>query len=100
VTTATWETVYNKSKRRHNFMFYSVFLSLASSTLLIGSLGNAFALDSKPFWRARQFIPTLGMLLGFFISSVFLVLSSVFSFFGYFLFLFFFVFFFIISFCF
>ncbi|KAK9722104.1 hypothetical protein K7432_002914 [Basidiobolus ranarum] len=76
VLLGAYETTFNKSKRRHTGMFISVLISMFSSTLFIGLIGNAFAMNVSPVWTAHKFIPTLGMLLGNCMTGMALGISS------------------------
>ncbi|ORX95816.1 UPF0014-domain-containing protein [Basidiobolus meristosporus CBS 931.73] len=76
VLLGAYETTFNKSKRRHSGMFISVLISMFCSTLLIGLIGNAFAMNVSPVWTAHKFIPTLGMLLGNCMTGMALGISS------------------------
>ncbi|RHZ50627.1 hypothetical protein Glove_494g15 [Diversispora epigaea] len=64
------EVSYNKSRKRHTGMFFSVLVSLTLSTLTIGIIGSRYALSQVPFWEPQVFIPTMGMLLGNCMSTV------------------------------
>ncbi|KAI8051552.1 hypothetical protein BDF22DRAFT_691284, partial [Syncephalis plumigaleata] len=72
----SWETVYHQCKIRHRGMFWTVLLGIAGSTIIVGLLGCAFVLHFKPVWKARLFIPTIGMLLGNSISGIALGLRT------------------------
>ncbi|KAJ3331427.1 hypothetical protein HDU76_003220 [Blyttiomyces sp. JEL0837] len=68
--------VYNKSKSRYAYMFPVVWFSMAFSTFLVSFVGNWFAIGARPFYRARDYIPILGMLLGNSMSGVAVGLAS------------------------
>ncbi|KAL5040544.1 hypothetical protein BDV3_006641 [Batrachochytrium dendrobatidis] len=71
------EIVWGRTPYRHQFMFLSVLLSIASSTFIISWIGNAYAIRADQWLSARQFIPTMGMVLGNSMSAVAIGLSSV-----------------------
>ncbi|EIW84462.1 hypothetical protein CONPUDRAFT_80795 [Coniophora puteana RWD-64-598 SS2] len=73
----TFEAVTNKSKKRHDFMFFSVLLGMLSSTIPVSILGSRFAMSSEPFWKPEQYIPIVGMLCGNAISGVVVAVSYV-----------------------
>eukprot|EP00842_Homolaphlyctis_polyrhiza_P003100 jgi/Hompol1/3791/HPOL_001679-RA len=76
-TIAVAEVIWGRSSYQHHFMTISVFVSIVGSTFLTAFIGNAFAIKADPWYSARQFIPTLGMVLGNSMSSVAVGLSSV-----------------------
>lgn len=67
---ASLELVFSKTKRQFAFMFPFIFLSLVSSTLIIATCGQIFALRHSPFWKPVNFIPTSGMLIGNAMSAI------------------------------
>ncbi|KAI9197377.1 uncharacterized protein BJ171DRAFT_520104 [Polychytrium aggregatum] len=73
------EIVYNKSKFRHDWMFGSVLFSMVLSTGMVNYIGNAYAIGAAPWFGAREFIPTLGMLLGNSMAGVAVGLNSTMS---------------------
>ncbi|TFK69669.1 UPF0014-domain-containing protein [Pluteus cervinus] len=73
----TIEVVANKSKRRHNAMFPTVFGGLLASTIPVSIIGTKFAMATQPFWTPIQYIPVMGMLTGNAISAVMVALSYV-----------------------
>ncbi|KAJ3015704.1 hypothetical protein HKX48_004429 [Thoreauomyces humboldtii] len=64
------EVYFNKTRHRHDWMFLTVAFSIVGSVGLVSFLGNAFAFGAEPWWRPRNYIPTLGMLLGNAISAL------------------------------
>ncbi|KAI9364404.1 hypothetical protein DFJ73DRAFT_809141 [Zopfochytrium polystomum] len=76
MTISAVEIVYNKSKARYEHMFPLVWLSMAASTILVSFVGNFFAIQAHPWYRPRDYIPVLGMLLGNSMSAVAVGLSS------------------------
>ncbi|KAI8923691.1 hypothetical protein BC831DRAFT_428656 [Entophlyctis helioformis] len=77
VLIACSEVYYSRTAYRHQYMFFSVLVSIMASTFMTGFIGNAFAIQADPWWSARNFIPTMGMLVGNAMSSVAVGLSSV-----------------------
>ncbi|OMJ22877.1 UPF0014 membrane protein [Smittium culicis] len=61
---AAYEVTYWRIEEKIPGMYVFVFVSIFSSSLLIGTLGNYFAMNTHPAWAAYKFIPTIGMLLG------------------------------------
>ncbi|KAJ3289008.1 hypothetical protein HK104_007814 [Borealophlyctis nickersoniae] len=61
---AAIEVVFNKAKHRHQWMFMTVLTGMLGSTVVASYVGNAFAIQAHPWYQARTYIPTLGMLLG------------------------------------
>ncbi|KAJ1510834.1 hypothetical protein HMI54_015177 [Coelomomyces lativittatus] len=61
---------YVHSKYRYKHMFYVIFLSMAISCLIICPIGSYLTLRAIPWFNARVFIPSLGMILGNSISGV------------------------------
>lgn len=57
-------------------MFVSVLVSLLMSTIVVTVLGTRFAMSSSPFYGARTFVPTVGMVLGNSIGGLSLGLRS------------------------
>ncbi|EJF64890.1 hypothetical protein DICSQDRAFT_80679 [Dichomitus squalens LYAD-421 SS1] len=66
----TIETVVNKSKKRYDWMFVSVFLGMLGSTIPVSIVGARFAMGIQPFWKPEQYIPIVGMLCGSTISGI------------------------------
>ncbi|KAG6856268.1 hypothetical protein H0H87_005953 [Tephrocybe sp. NHM501043] len=66
----TFEIVANKSKRRHRYMFPSIFIGMVGSTIPISIIGSRFAMSTHPFWSPVQYIPIVGMLCGSTISGI------------------------------
>ncbi|KAH8074788.1 hypothetical protein BXZ70DRAFT_963711 [Cristinia sonorae] len=66
----TIETVINKSKRRYDHMFPSVFAGMIGSTIPVSIIGIRFAMAVDPFWKPEQYIPVVGMLCGSTISGI------------------------------
>ncbi|KAG0234481.1 hypothetical protein BGW42_006562 [Actinomortierella wolfii] len=60
----SYEAVFNKSKKRFIFMFPSVLMSMTTSCMTIGLLGTWLAMGVNPFHSPKEYIPTMGMLLG------------------------------------
>jgi len=73
----TFEAVLNKSKRRFTYMFPSLLLSMAGSTIPVSIIGSRFAMSHEPFWKPDQYIPILGMLCGGTISGMVVAVTSV-----------------------
>jgi len=73
----TFEIVVNKSKRRHQYMFPSIFIGMLGSTIPISIIGTRFAMSVDPFWKPIQYIPIVGMLCGNAISGIILSVSFV-----------------------
>ncbi|KZS92532.1 UPF0014-domain-containing protein [Sistotremastrum niveocremeum HHB9708] len=67
----------NKSKRRYTYMFPSVLVAMACSTIPVSLLGSRFAMSIEPFWKPDQYIPIIGMLCGSTISGIVVAVSSV-----------------------
>ncbi|KIK60383.1 hypothetical protein GYMLUDRAFT_43680 [Collybiopsis luxurians FD-317 M1] len=66
----TFETVVNKSKKRHLNMFPSVLFSLLASTIPTSIIGVRFSMSVTRFWEPSQYIPVVGMLCGSTINGV------------------------------
>ncbi|KXS10062.1 hypothetical protein M427DRAFT_159819 [Gonapodya prolifera JEL478] len=64
MTLAVVEIVYNKAKFTFTGEVVIVFVSLFVSVGLVSALGVGFAMNARPFYEARRFIPAYGMLLG------------------------------------
>jgi uncharacterized protein (TIGR00245 family) len=64
------EIFFSKSKKRHSGMYFSVFISLGLSTMVIGIIGSRYSLNQERFWKPQIFIPTMGMLLGNSMSAI------------------------------
>ncbi|KAF8228333.1 UPF0014-domain-containing protein [Tricholoma matsutake] len=73
----TFEVVMNKAKRRHRYMFPSVFIGLLGSTVPISIIGTKVAMSVNPFWTPIQYIPVVGMLSGSAVSGVIISVSYV-----------------------
>ncbi|KAF5388722.1 hypothetical protein D9757_004807 [Collybiopsis confluens] len=73
----TFETVVNKSKKRHKNMFPSVLFSLLASTIPISIIGVRFAMSVTKFWEPSQYIPVVGMLCGSTINGVVVSVSYI-----------------------
>ncbi|KAF8995408.1 UPF0014-domain-containing protein [Hymenopellis radicata] len=73
----TFETVVNKSKRRHERMFRSVLFGMLGSTIPVSVIGARYAMSVDPFWTPSQYIPIVGMLCGSTISGVVVSVSYV-----------------------
>ncbi|KAI9344048.1 hypothetical protein BDR26DRAFT_858070 [Obelidium mucronatum] len=76
MTISALEISFNKTKARHFYMFPTVWICIVVSVFLASFLGNAFAIQAKPWHQAQQYIPILGMLLGNSLSAVALGLNS------------------------
>jgi ABC-type iron transport system FetAB permease component len=63
VLLAVMEIYLSRVSHHHSGMLTSLIISLVMSVFTIGFLGNAFAIQIKPFYKATQFIPILGMVL-------------------------------------
>ncbi|KAJ8088381.1 hypothetical protein PM082_022454 [Marasmius tenuissimus] len=73
----TLEIYFNKAKKRHHKMFFSVLVGLLGSTIPISIIGSRFAMSNQEFWTPSQFIPVVGMLCGATISGVVISLNYV-----------------------
>ncbi|KAG8828004.1 hypothetical protein FRC19_010512 [Serendipita sp. 401] len=73
----TIETVVNKSKRRFQYMFPSVLLSMLSSAIPVSILGTRFAMGYDPWWQPAAYIPVVGMLCGNTISAIVVSTTSI-----------------------
>ncbi|PVU96321.1 hypothetical protein BB561_001285 [Smittium simulii] len=76
---AAYEITYWRSNKRIPRMYIATFISVYSSSMFIGTLGNSFALNSKPTWGAYKFIPTMGMLLGNCMIGITMGIKSIFD---------------------
>ncbi|KAI9137489.1 UPF0014 family [Paraphysoderma sedebokerense] len=70
------EAYLNKAKYRHSWMFLNIFVSMLISMIVSCAIGIQFAIPTTPFFNARMFIPTIGMLLGNTISGMALGLRT------------------------
>ncbi|KAJ1911376.1 hypothetical protein H4219_005962 [Mycoemilia scoparia] len=61
---AAYEVTFWRNKQRFAGMYFVTFVSILTSTLVVGLIGNAFAMNMRPAYKAHKFIPTMGMLLG------------------------------------
>ncbi|KAF4593361.1 hypothetical protein EYR38_009075 [Pleurotus pulmonarius] len=66
----TFETVVNKSSRRHQNMFASTLLGMMMSCVPVSIVGTRFAMSLDPFWEPVQYIPIIGMLCGNTVSGI------------------------------
>ncbi|KAL4257117.1 UPF0014 family protein [Pleurotus pulmonarius] len=66
----TFETVVNKTDRRHKYMFFSTLSGMLVSSIPISIIGARFAMSKNPFWEPSEFIPIVGMLCGNTISGI------------------------------
>ncbi|KAG0270210.1 hypothetical protein DFQ27_009588 [Actinomortierella ambigua] len=57
----SYEAVFNKSKKRFILMFPSVLVSMTTSCMTVGT---RLSMGVDPFHSAKEYIPTMGMLLG------------------------------------
>ncbi|KAG2149027.1 uncharacterized protein EDB93DRAFT_1143171 [Suillus bovinus] len=73
----TIEAVVNKSKKRYDYMFFSVLFSMLCSTIPVSIIGVRFAMVIEPFWKPEQYIPIVGMLCGGTISGIIVSVSYV-----------------------
>jgi uncharacterized protein (TIGR00245 family) len=73
----TFETVVNKSKRRHQNMFSSVLVGMLGSTIPVSIIGTRYAMSAQPFWTPERYIPIVGMLCGSTISGIVVSVSYV-----------------------
>ncbi|CAO3684127.1 unnamed protein product [Rhizopus stolonifer] len=70
VLLASYETVFNRTKKTFKRMFPIMFGILFFSNMFITYLGTAFVLRVTPFWDPSTFVPIIGMLLGNSMTSV------------------------------
>ncbi|KAG1177703.1 hypothetical protein G6F70_001759 [Rhizopus microsporus] len=70
VLLASYETVFNRTKKSFKRMFPIMFIILLTSNLFITYVGTAVVLQAEPFWDPPTFIPVIGMLLGNSMTSV------------------------------
>ncbi|KAI9257403.1 hypothetical protein BY458DRAFT_518835 [Sporodiniella umbellata] len=70
VLLASYETVFNRTKKTFKRMFPIMFGILLFSNMLITYVGTAFVLRVTPFWDPPTFVPIIGMLLGNSMTSV------------------------------
>ncbi|RCH92009.1 hypothetical protein CU097_010422 [Rhizopus azygosporus] len=70
VLLASYETVFNRTKKSFKRMFPIMFIILLTSNLLITYVGTAVVLQAEPFWDPPTFVPVIGMLLGNSMTSV------------------------------
>lgn len=70
VILAGFEIVFNKAKRRHTGIFFTVLVSLFVAVSFVATLGVRFALQQVPFYEPSKFIPVVGMLLGNSVAGV------------------------------
>lgn len=61
---AAFDVSYNHGSRRYFGMFFSTLLSIVMSCFFASVIGTSFAMNADPFYEARLFIPTFGMLVG------------------------------------
>ncbi|CEI96599.1 hypothetical protein RMCBS344292_10756 [Rhizopus microsporus] len=70
VLLASYETVFNRTKKSFKRMFPIMFIILLTSNLFITYVGTAVVLQAEPFWDPPTFVPVIGMLLGNSMTSV------------------------------
>ncbi|KAJ8495812.1 hypothetical protein ONZ45_g12682 [Pleurotus djamor] len=66
----TFETVVNKSTRRHQNMFFSTLMGMLLSCVPVSIIGTRFAMSQQPFWEPVQYVPIIGMLCGNTVSGI------------------------------
>ena len=76
---ATLEVTWNRANYRHPNMYFSVFGSIMFCTFATASIGNAFAIRAEPWFSSREFIPTLGMVMGMSMSNAAVGLNNLMS---------------------
>ncbi|KAJ3004561.1 hypothetical protein HKX48_001163 [Thoreauomyces humboldtii] len=63
---AVLEIRFNKLRHTHDHVFLTAAVSIVTAVGFVSFFGNAFAFGAKPWWRPRNYIPTLmtGSILG------------------------------------
>ncbi|CAO3696914.1 unnamed protein product [Rhizopus stolonifer] len=70
VILASYEIVFNRTKKTFKRMFPIMFVTLLVSNMLVTYLGTSVILQVYPFWDPATFVPVIGMLLGNSMTSV------------------------------
>ncbi|KAG2222482.1 hypothetical protein INT45_013395 [Circinella minor] len=70
VLLGAYELSFIRAKKTIRYFFYTMFITLLMSNVIIAILGSTFALKEEPFWNPAKFIPIIGILLGKSMSSI------------------------------
>ena len=74
---ASFDVAYHYGKKRYNGIFLTTLTSMLLSSMVSSFIGTQFAMNAVPFYEARKFIPTFGMLLGNSMSGLAIGINSV-----------------------